>query len=170
MNHKPVVALALLAAATVACSETTTAPSKTAPPGTNNNESQAWTAGSLAILANEGVTGLRSPTQTVIDDEPTWQAMWQSIYATRLPQPELPAVDFASHSVVVYGLGDRYATLQLDSITQSDAGSAAFFTATVPGSTCIVPAVVLSPAIAVDVPQRITVQTWSLRTVVHECS
>jgi hypothetical protein len=168
MIREYVATLRLVAAAAVigGCSETATAPSKAAPLG---SESQVWVPDATAVLANEGISGLLSATHVVVGDSLSWRTLWQTIYANRLPQPSVPAVDFASHSVIVYGLGERYASLQVDSITQYDAGAAAYFTQTVPGSTCVVPAVVLTPAIAVDVPEKVVVQTWSLRTVVHEC-
>ena len=166
---KPFLAAPLLLAAVGGCFERTPAgaPPTAAKPG---SESRAWVPDAAAILASEGVSGVRSAIHVVVAAEPSWQAIWETIYATRLPRPPLPVVDFMSHSVLVYGLGSRYASLQLDSVTPADAGSAAYLTETVPGASCVVPAIVLTPVIAVDVPQKIVVRTWSLRTVVQECS
>jgi hypothetical protein len=166
--NRKLIALALLAAAaTAACSETTAAPSKAAQLG---NQSPVWVPDQAAILANEGISGLSTATHVVVGDSLSWRTIWQAIYANRLPQPPLPSVDFTSHSVLVYGLGESYASLQFDSLVPGEAGVTAYLTRTVPGSSCVVAAVILTPAIAVDVPEKVAVQAWSLRTVVSECS
>ncbi len=160
--------LALCAAAAVgACRESTIGQSRAEQLGTRLG---VWIPDSTAVLANEGVSGLRTATQTVVADTASWRSVWQNIYATQQPVPPLPAVDFTSHSVIVYGLGARYASLQLDSIADYQLGSAAYLTEVTPGSSCIVSAVVLTPALAVDVPRKLTLQLWSLRSVVRECS
>jgi hypothetical protein len=158
---------ALSVAAAMACSDNAVAPTETSGLG---HRLQVWIPDSEAVLANEGVSGFASATRIVVADTVTWRALWQVMYAHRVPQPPLPAISFASQSVVVVGLGDRYASLQLDSITRFDAGDAAFLTQTVPGSNCVVLGVVLTPAIAVSVPATLVVQVWSLRTVTHYCS
>ncbi len=162
------VLLGLCAAAAVgACRESTTGQPGAEQLGTRLG---VWVPDSTAVLANEGVSGLRTATQTVVADTASWRSVWQSIYATQVPVPPLPAVDFSSHSVIVYGLGTRYASLQLDSVADYQLGSAAYFTEVTPGSNCVVPAVVLTPALAVDVPRKLSLQLWSLRSVVHNCS
>jgi len=167
MARRGVLGLALFATAAVcACSDATSS----APHAAFGTRLRVWTPDSAAILANEAISGLQSATQIVVDDSLSWHALWQAIYARHLPPPPAPLIDFTSHSVLVYGLGSLYASLRFDSITYYDLGTVAYLTDTRPGSNCIVPAVVLTPVIAVIAPERVAVRAWLLRDVVHQCS
>lgn len=157
----------LTVAAASACSDNPVAPTDASRLG---QRLQVWIPDSAAVIANEPVSGFGSATRIVVADSLTWRALWQVLCVNYLPEPPLPAVDFASHSVVIAGLGDRYASLQLDSITRFYLGDAVFLTETVPASNCIVPGIVLTPAIAVSVPYTVHVQVWSLRTLTHYCN
>ena len=100
------VVSALTAAAAIACSDNPAAPTDTSRLGPRL---QVWIPDSAAVLANREVSGFGSATRIVVADSVMWRALWQVMYAGSIPQPPLPAVSFASHSVVLVGLGDRYA-------------------------------------------------------------
>lgn len=51
-------------------------------------------------------SGIHSQVRQVIQDEATWRAVWQQIFAGRGSQPPLEPVDFSKETVLLAAMGD----------------------------------------------------------------
>lgn len=51
-------------------------------------------------------SGIHTQVRQVIQDEATWRAVWQQIFAGRVPQPALEPVDFSKETVLLAAMGD----------------------------------------------------------------
>ena len=51
--------------------------------------------------------GIGDPMRTVIRDSTAWRQLWERINRPFVPQPALPAIDFAREMIVVAALGSR---------------------------------------------------------------
>jgi len=61
------------------------------------------------VSIQNAMTGIETPTRTLITDPATWAAAWADIFANYAPaqRPPLPAIDFASKIVVLAAAGLR---------------------------------------------------------------
>jgi hypothetical protein len=82
----------------------------------------------------ESHSGLRTAERLVVRDAAAWSALWDRVTSLVLPKPTPPAVDF-------------------DRVYESDGVYHAVVRESVPGPSCITPAVVTAPVAAVRLPR-----------------
>jgi hypothetical protein len=105
---------------------------------------------------SESHSGLRTAERLVVRDAAAWSALWDRVTSLVLPKPTPPAVDFDREMVLVAGLGTRpnggYA-VSFAAVYESDGVYHAVVRESVPGPSCITPAVVTAPVAAVRLPR-----------------
>lgn len=114
------------------------------------------------------------PLETVIRTEQAWADFWSSLHATSDPQPERPAVDFASESVIATCLGTRpnggYATFIVHLTPPDEAGHVAVGTQDLePGPRCAVTEAVTNPYHVIRVNRVLTGATFRRKASVLDC-
>ena len=61
---------------------------------------KAGAAIAFESVANDRISGVTTARQVVIKDQAAWQALWAEHGKTRIPAPQLPAVDFSRQMLV----------------------------------------------------------------------
>lgn len=56
-------------------------------------------------LAKGGYGGIEEPVNMVIKDNEKWDSLWNKVYETRTPKPELPEVDFEEEMILAVFMG-----------------------------------------------------------------
>lgn len=103
----------------------------------------------------EFYSGFTAPARLVVRSEGEWREAWARIHQTRMPQPTLPAVDFARETVLVAALGERSSGgygIVVDSVYDSGAELHAVVRRTSPGAGCAVTGALSQPVDAVRIP------------------
>ncbi|MFN2400652.1 MAG: protease complex subunit PrcB family protein [Gemmatimonadaceae bacterium] len=93
-------------------------------------------------------SGMDAPARLVVRDALVWRAVWNQIFRSQSPVPELPVVDFSREMLVVVALGTRNSggySILVDRATE--AGGALEFTirSVSPGEACVVIAALTQP-------------------------
>jgi hypothetical protein len=73
-----------------------------------------------------GVSGIHNGRRQVIQDAATWASVWHEMTAEQFPKPGLPAVDFATETVLVAAMGDCMSggfTIGVDGVFAAPDGS-----------------------------------------------
>jgi hypothetical protein len=99
--------------------------------------------------------GVHDPMRTVIRDSVAWRELWERINRPFMPQPALPAIDFAREMIVVAALGSRpnggYDVV-IQGAEQDSAGIEISVRVAAPASGCPTAAVVTQPIDLARVP------------------
>jgi hypothetical protein len=120
-------------------------------------------------------SGCGEPADVVIGTEEAWQSFWSSLHATSSPQPERPAVDFATESVIATCLGERpdggYVTY-LKHLSEPDASGNVVVDGTeiVAGPTCTVTQAVTQPYHVIRVNRVVNGATFRRLTLESSCA
>jgi hypothetical protein len=111
----------------------------------------------VETLTSEFYSGFTAPRRTVVRTAGELADAWQTLYATRSPQPPLPAVDFDRTTVVVVAAGNRPTgcfAIEVTGASLRGDGAAVFeVTETVPGPTCACTQALTQPVHVVRVPR-----------------
>ncbi len=130
-----------------------------------------WVPDSGATLVHGYWSGFTAAERLVITDQERWAAAWQKIAGTSAA-PDLPAVDFADHTVLVAAMGTRSSggnDVRIDSLGGTGLGALVHVTETSPGPSCVVAAVITSPVHAILIASAVHVLEWRVRQVVRSC-
>ncbi len=125
-----------------------------------------------ATLARESYSGFTESTNDVINSYAEWQQAWARLYATVMPKPILPTVDFFSDRVLLVASGQRNSggfSIHVDSLIASDDGTTVFSTFSVPGN-CVVTGALTQPVHAVRVQAPKLPVSFVRQTVVQSCA
>ena len=120
-------------------------------------------------------SGFHSQVRQVIQDEPTWRAVWQQIFAGRLPQPELESVDFSKETVLLAAMGDcanSGFSIAIDGAFTDANGTTAAVSSTSPDPMCMgmmTMQVITQPLDVVAIPKASAV-TFAERGSMTMCS
>src|SRR5512140_1907274 len=85
-------------------------------------------------------SGIHSQARQVIQDEATWRAVWQQIFAGRVPQPALEPVDFSKETVLLAAMGDCSTggfAIAIDGAFTDANGTTAAVSSTTPDPMCM---------------------------------
>jgi hypothetical protein len=85
-------------------------------------------------------SGIHSQARQVIQDEATWRAVWQQIFAGRVPQRELEPVDFSKETVLLAAMGDcsnSGFSILIDGVFTDGTGTTAAVSSTSPDPMCM---------------------------------
>src|SRR4051812_21463156 len=85
-------------------------------------------------------SGLHSQVRQVIQDQATWEAVWQQMFAGRVPQPELAPVDFSKETVLLAAMGDCSNggfSILIDGVFSDANGATAAVSSTSPDPMCM---------------------------------
>ena len=102
-------------------------------------------------------SGLREPQRLVVRDQVAWQQVWTSIWEGHLPQPALPAIDFAREMVIVVALGERRTggfSIFIDSASDGSTGVTLRIRSVSPGSGCGTTQALTQPVDVARLPRR----------------
>jgi hypothetical protein len=105
-------------------------------------------------LAKTQYSGHGASSRVVIRDLPAWETFWLGIVAGVSPQPPLPAIDFARHTVLAATMGQRSSAgyaIEIDSVFVSNETVYAVVKSISPGPDCGVAAVLTAPVVAVRI-------------------
>jgi hypothetical protein len=132
----------------------------------------SWIPDPAATLASEYYSGFDEVTHRVVTSAPDWANAWAQLYRRLQPKPDLPAVSFLNHRVIIVGLGTKNSggyAIRLDSLVTFENGTRVFTTAQVPGDSCGVTGALTQPVFAVRVPIPAEPVVFEQQTVVHNC-
>ena len=165
---------AVLATASVAALALATCHDPTAPSDLEQLEKRitARTPDSAAILLRASNSGFPGRTHVVVVDSVTWHSLWAQALRGLQPAPPAPPVDFSTNWVVGIAVGSfpQSFSIRLDSLVTHEHGTVAYSTQSVPGETCIVPAIVTSPVTFVRAPGKPSIYFWVDRQHVYQCN
>lgn len=85
-------------------------------------------------------SGIHTQMRQVIQDEATWKAVWQQIFAGRVPQPDLEPVDFSKETVLLAAMGDcsnSGFSISIDGVFADANGATAAVSSTSPDPMCM---------------------------------
>lgn len=159
------VACAVLALALGACSSSSPVG---VPPGASLVPSSR-----VDTLADETDSGLEERRRLVVRSDSAWADLWQRIYETREPRPEVPDVDFDEHVVIAVAMGERRTggfTIGIERVYRDDGELHVVVRETSPGSECGVTLALTQPVLAVRVPAVPGPVSFHERTSVSDCS
>jgi hypothetical protein len=117
-------------------------------------------------------SGFTAPARLVVRSEAEWREVWARIYQGRMPQPALPAVDFAREAVLVAALGERSSGghgIVVDSVYDTGAELQAVVRRTSPGAGCVVTGALTQPVDAVRIPATTKSVKFVDRDEVRDC-
>ncbi|HEY6912858.1 MAG TPA: protease complex subunit PrcB family protein [Myxococcales bacterium] len=99
----------------------------------------------IALQPNGGSSGLtfsgfHTQVRQVVQDEATWKAVWQQIFAGRVPQPPIEPVDFSKETVLLASMGDcsnSGFSISIDGAFADASGTTAAVSSTTPDPMCM---------------------------------
>lgn len=100
-------------------------------------------------------TGFDNVRRQIITDNVTLETTWAALYRGQSPVPPVPAVNFTTEEVVLVAMGIRSSggyTIEINRVTEGDAGRSIEVREVAPGSGCGVTAALTSPADAMVLP------------------
>ncbi|HEX7090550.1 MAG TPA: protease complex subunit PrcB family protein [Longimicrobiales bacterium] len=117
-------------------------------------------------------TGLKAPAREVIRTQQAWAAFWEQLHADQHPRPPLPPVDFDESIVIAVAMGEQpsggYA-IDVEGVYRTESRLHVVVRETSPGRSCVTPAVVLTPVVAILTQRTEDEVTFVERKTVHEC-
>ena len=117
-------------------------------------------------------SGISTRERTVVRTRATWEALWPQIVGTVRPVPPVPAIDFATKTVIVASMGTRSSggyVISVDDVRQSRGDAWITVTERSPGSGCGTTAALTAPVAAVVVPRFDGTATFVERTTTVNC-
>jgi hypothetical protein len=141
-------------------------------PTTLGSRLRAVEASRPISLARTAYSALPDPARLVIEDEAAWSVLWADLTSGIYPPPELPAVNFSTHRIIVAAMGARPSAgfvISVDSLVEFEQGSLAFVTSQSPGQRCMNAAVITAPVDVVVVPLSRDPVSFRDRSIVHSC-
>jgi PrcB C-terminal len=107
----------------------------------------------------------------VIRDDAHWAEAWKKL-ATNVESPPVPAVDFATHVVIIAAMGTQPSgghEITIDDVKLSAKGAKIFVTESSPGSGCAVTAALTAPIAAVLAPRFAGEATFVEKAITPDC-
>lgn len=108
------------------------------------------------LVLHAQYTGVVQRTRTVIRDADEWSRFWTQAHNRVMPQPPVPAIDFARNVVVAAGMGTRNSggfSIEIEQVYGADDDVFVVVKEHSPGSGCITTAALTAPVAAVRVPR-----------------
>lgn len=109
--------------------------------------------------------------ETVLRDRAAWAAAWAQLH-NGLVAPALPAVDFATSTVVLVAIGQRNSggsDVRIGEVTRAGADAVVHYTVTEPGPGCMTAQMLTSPVAVVRVPRIVGSVRFARETVRRPC-
>jgi|SRR6185503_5787474 len=117
-------------------------------------------------------SGISTRERTLVRTRATWEALWPQIVGSLRPIPPVPAVDFATKTVIVASMGTRSSggyVISVDDVRQARGDAWITITERSPGSGCGTTAAITTPIAAVVVPRFDGTATYVERTTSVNC-
>jgi hypothetical protein len=108
----------------------------------------------VVTLLRENTSGVTTRRRGVIQTADEWAAFWNQVYATRLPAPAVPAIDFGESTVIVAAMGSRSSGgygIDLPEVGRVGTDYHVVVRETSPGSNCMTTAALTQPVVAARV-------------------
>lgn len=93
-------------------------------------------------------SGISAPLQTVVRNSEDWKKLWSQIHSNREPMPPIPEIDFSTHMVVGYFMGQQSTggySVSIENIEENDKIIIVNVTTKSPGRNSIVSQALTSP-------------------------
>jgi hypothetical protein len=123
-------------------------------------------------IAFETNSGLGDSLHLVVRDTSSWRRIWQRIHQPFIPQPALPAIDFARDMVVVAAMGTRPSggyNVVIEGAGEDSSGVEVFVRQSSPAAGCPLSAAFTQPVDVAKIPARPDSVRFSDRRVVIPC-
>jgi len=117
-------------------------------------------------------SGITTQQRLVVRDGATWANVWQQIAGNSIPVPAVPAVDFASHVVIVAAMGMKNSggySIDVNDVRTLAEDAWISITENSPGAMCITTAVITTPVAIVRVPRFAGQVTFLEHAVQNDC-
>jgi hypothetical protein len=117
-------------------------------------------------------TGLTDKRRLFVDNANEWSALWNEVTSIYQPQPDVPAIDFGTESVIVAAMGTRSSggySIAIESVHEAEGQLYVTVRETSPGQNCFTTAALTAPVHAVRVPRRTGAVNFVERTGVQNC-
>jgi hypothetical protein len=95
--------------------------------------------------------------QMVINNHEEFEAIWEELYSTLSPTPELPEIDFDEYTVIAVMMGAQPTggySIQIEKVSEADGVIGVKISENEPGTSCSTIQVVTSPFHIVKIPNR----------------
>jgi hypothetical protein len=115
-------------------------------------------ASSIQTVASEPYSGVRERRREVLADREAWEALWAEIYATIVPRPEVPGVDFSDHVLVGLAMGRRATggfSIEVEAVHRQGDELWVTVVERSPGPSCLLTQAPTSPVTVVRVPRTV---------------
>src|SRR4051794_4173268 len=100
-HHAKLLISSLVVAGSVGCAASADREPAAIPPNAHHLTVQPMPE----VQSSQSFSGLHNRDRLVVSDADTWAKLWKQIVAGRQPAPPVPAVDFATSSLVVAAMG-----------------------------------------------------------------
>jgi protease stability complex PrcB-like protein len=123
-------------------------------------------------VAFETNSGLGDSLRLVVRDTSSWRRIWQRIHQPFIPQPALPAIDFAHDMIVVAAMGTRPSggyDVVIEGAGEDSTGVEVFVRQSSPAAGCPLSAALTQPVDVAKIPARPSHVRFSDRRVVVPC-
>lgn len=102
-------------------------------------------------------SSMTEPQEVVIRNSEDWQKLWSQIHGTLEPMPSVPTIDFSTHMVVGYFLGQRSSggySVSIEEVLETGDAITVTLTTTRPGRNSIVSQALTSPYAIQAIPKN----------------
>jgi PrcB C-terminal len=127
------------------------------------------TPGLASYTFNSGMTTAQ---ELLINDTETFELTWRQIHARRRPQPELPAIDFETNSVIIVAAGQQSSggvEIRIDLVYQDGSNVIIDATTIKPGDTCVVSTGLTQPVDIAVVPKIEGPHEFRVSSHIRDC-
>ena len=110
----------------------------------------------VVTLLSESSSGVTERRRGVIQTADEWAAFWNQVYATRMPAPPEPAIDFGESTIIVAAMGSRSSggyAIDLTEVGRVGTDYHVVVRESSPGSNCMTTGALTQPVAAVRVPR-----------------
>lgn len=101
-------------------------------------------------------SSINKPQEVVIRNPNDWQKLWVQVHSTLEPMPTVPVIDFSTHMVVGYFLGQRSTggySVSIESVKETSKQIVVTIAQTSPGRGSLVSQVITSPYAIQAIPK-----------------
>ena len=123
------------------------------------------------VLSNQ-YTGFNQRERLIIRDAQAWSQFWSQAHRTVMPQPPLPAIDFAQNVVIAATMGTRPNgghSVQIEQVFEADGDLFVVVAERSPGANCVTTAAITAPAAAARIPRTSGTVSFIERRETFDC-
>ncbi len=117
-------------------------------------------------------SGMESAQELLINDTETFELAWRQIHARRRPQPELPAIDFETNSVIIVAAGQQSsggAEIRIERVYDDGGIAIIDVTTYAAGDSCVVSTGLTQPVDIAVVPKIVGPHEFRKSSHIRDC-